>query len=203
MPNLLKRIYKAVKAEIDQTLEEKDIKPGELLSEFLKNCEIEVAKIEALIKRQDVINTRFHKERDEALSKGKKRRRQAEVAAKAGEEELQKRANDEALYYEGLAAELDVKCQKAQADLEKLRENLNEMKKKIKEVNLEQLEQISKDNIALISKRLKEAYDRFTTSQSPAQEPEQDVQVKELPAPEDDLDAQIAALEQQEATDET
>lgn len=180
MPNLFSRIVKAVKTEINATFEENDVNPGELFNDFLKTCELEIAKIEALIKRQDQITTRFHKERDDAYAKGRKRRRQADVAAKAKEEDLEKRALDEAVYYEDLGDSLEVKCQQAQADLEKLRDNLNEMKKKIKEVNLNQLEQISKDNISLISKRLKEAYDKFTAP---------------IEAQSDDLDEMIDDLE--------
>jgi len=188
MANLFTRIVKAVKTEINQTFEENDINPSELFNDFLKTCEIEIAKIEALIKRQDQIATRFHKERDDAFALGKKRRRQAEVAAKAGEGELEKRALNDAEYYEELGKSLEAKCQKAQEDLDKLRENLNETKKKIKEVNIHQLEQISKDNFALISKRLKDAYDKYT----------QPIADK---AKADDLDDIIEDLEQKAADD--
>lgn len=188
MANLFTRIVKAVKAEINQTFEENDINPSELFNDFLKTCEIEIAKIEALIKRQDQIATRFHKERDDAFALGKKRRRQAEVAAKAGEADLEKRALDDAAYYEELGKSLDEKCIKAQEDLDKLRDNLNETKKKIKEVNLNQLEQISKDNFALISKRLKAAYDTYT----------QPIAEK---AQADDLDKIIEDIEQKAAAE--
>ena len=203
MANLFTRIAKAVKTEIDVTFKEKDIKPGELFNDFLKTCEVEIAKIEALIKRQDQITTRFHKERDEAASIAKKRRRQGEIAAKANEADLEKRAIDEAIYYEGLAQSLDEKCEKAQKELENLRNSLNETKKKVKEVNLNQLEEISKENIAHISQKIKEAYERFTQPIVVAKEDDLDDIISDLEKKQEaKLDEDVLLLEPLEETEE-
>jgi phage shock protein A len=204
MANLFKRIKDVVVEELQEALDSKELKS------FLSKCEIEVAKVEALIRRQDTLNTKFHQEKDEAAAMAAKRYRQAEIALQANEPELALRAQEEADYYADLAARLEEKCQKAEKELIQLKSQLGDMKRKLKELQIKWMELVSRENIANITQAFKETLNKYASTQSPtpASKPDEDIdqQIKDLEenmtaAPLDDIDQQIVSLEKKNETD--
>jgi len=155
MASLFKRIQDTVMADLHNALDEKEKKnPTATLNQFLRNCEAEVKKVEDLIKRQGELKAKFYQEKEHALYLAKKRSHQVDIAMQAGEEELEKRAHQESLYYKEQAMRLDELYKKAEADEYDLQDQLQEMRNKLKEMQTRRLELMSRENVAHANKRM-------------------------------------------------
>ena len=154
--NLLTRIKDVVAADLHRVLDEKEKKnPSAMLNQFMRNCEAEVKKVEGLIKRQGELKSRFYQEKEHAKYMAKKREYQADVAMKAQEEELEKRAHEEAIYYKEQGMKLEGLYQKAEKDEYELQNQLQDMRHKLKEMHNRRLELMSRENIAHANKRMR------------------------------------------------
>jgi phage shock protein A len=155
MMNLFTRIKDVVAADLHKILDEKEKKnPTAMLNQFMRNCEAEVKKVEGLIKRQGELKSKFYQEKEHAEYMAKKREHQVDVAMKAGEEELEKRAHEEAVYYKEQAINLEGLYKKAEKDEYELQNQLQDMRNKLKEMHNRRLELMSRENVAHANKRM-------------------------------------------------
>ena len=153
--NLFTRIKDVVAADLHKLLDEKEKKnPTAMLNQFMRNCEAEVKKVEALIKRQGELKSKFYQEKEHAHYMAKKREHQVDIAMKAGVEELEKRAHEEAVYYKEQALKLDGLYKKAEKDEYDLQNQLQDMRNKLKEMHNRRLELMSRENVAHANKRM-------------------------------------------------
>jgi len=181
MTNLLRRIKDNISAEIHSMLDEQERKnPTAILNQHLRNCEKETKKIETLIKRQTDLKAQFYKEKEQAHYLGAKRLRQADIAAQASEAELESRAREEAEYYKKQAMALEEMYQKAEQDIYLLQNQLQDMKNKLKEMKLKQLELMSRENVAHASKRMNDSVTQFSTDSAFDRFQEVEQQIKDL-----------------------
>lgn len=163
MTNLFKRIKDNILADVHQVLDEKERKnPTALLNQHLRNCEKEVTKVEALIKRQTELKSQFYQEKEQAHYLASKRSRQASIAAETNETELANRAQQEAAYYEKQALQLEELFQQAEKDIYQLQNQLQDMKHKLQEMKMKRLELMRRENVAHASKRMNESMHKFS-----------------------------------------
>jgi len=153
--NLFTRIKDIVMADLHTVIDEKQKKnPSAMLNQFLRNCEGEVKKVEELITRQADLKSMFYQELENAQYMAKKRGHQVDIAMKAGEVELEKRAQAEAVYYKEQVDRLTDLHEKAKKDEFELQNQLQDMKNKLKEMHNRRLELMSRENVAHANKRM-------------------------------------------------
>lgn len=153
--NLFTRIKDVIAADLHKLIDEKEKKnPSAMLSQFMRNCEGEVRKVEGLIKRQGELKSKFYQEKEYAEYMAKKREHQVDIAMKAGEEELESRAHDEAVYYKEQAMKLEGLYKQAEKDEYDLQNQLQDMRNKLKEMHNRRLELMSRENVAHANKRM-------------------------------------------------
>jgi len=152
--SLLSRIKDVVAADLHRLLDEKEKKnPMAMLNQFVRKCEGEVRKVEGLIKRQGELKSKYFEEKEHASYMAKKREYQVELAMKAGEEDLEKRAQEEATYYKEQAQKLTDSYEKAKKEEQDLQSKLQDMRSKLKEIHERRLELMNPENVEHTSKR--------------------------------------------------
>jgi len=153
--NLFTRIKDVIAADLHKLIDEKEKRnPTAMLNQFMRNCEGEVKKVEGLIKRQGELKSKFYQEKEHAEYMAKKREYQVDVAMKAGEEDLEKRAHEEAVYYKEQAMKLENLYKKAEQDEYDLENQLQDMRNKLKEMHNRRLELMSRENVAHANRRM-------------------------------------------------
>lgn len=156
MMNLFTRIKDVIVADLHRVIDEKEKKnPSAMLNQFMRNCEAEVKKVEGLIKRQGELKSKFYQEKEHAEYMAKKREYHVDIAMQAGEEDLEKRAHEEAVYYKEQAMRLEGLYQKAEKDEYDLQNQLQDMRNKLKEMHNKRLELMSRENVAHANKRMR------------------------------------------------
>lgn len=149
MANIFTRIKNIVVADINEILDKKEQKnPVSVLNQYIRRCEQETEKVRKLIERQYMLKNEFARELAEAEALEEKRRRQAEIAATAGETELEQFARQEAAQYEARAGRLKEGLAKVEEDLVSLEKKYDEMKHKLKDMKIRRLELMGRENAA-------------------------------------------------------
>ncbi|AYV69342.1 MULTISPECIES: PspA/IM30 family protein [Niallia] len=148
MTNLLERIKNTVMADINHLLDKKEEKnPIALLNQYVRECEKETDKVKKMVERQYKLKEEFMKELQQAEQMAEKRQRQAEVASKAGEEELSAYAKQEQTHYEERVARLTESLKNTEQQLHEIETKYMDMKHKLKDMKIRQMELMAKENI--------------------------------------------------------
>lgn len=160
MTNLFTRIKNTVLADLNEALDQKENKnPIALLNQYLRQCEQETEKVRKLIERQYKLKDEFNREYQKAAELAEKRKSQAEIAAKAGESELQQFAMQEGIHYEERAARLKQALNEAVSELLTLEKKYEEMKHKLKDMHIRRLELMGRENISRANHRINRVMD--------------------------------------------
>lgn len=148
MTNIFTRIKNTVLADINEVLDKKENKnPISLLNQYLRECEIETEKVRKLVERQYLLKEEFTREYQQAQDLADKRKRQAEIAAQAGETELTVFASDEYAQYAERAANLKEILHQASLQLSDLEKKYGEMKHKLKDMQIRRMELMGRENM--------------------------------------------------------
>ncbi|WP_400245468.1 PspA/IM30 family protein [Niallia sp. JL1B1071] len=148
MTNLLERMKNTVLADINNLLDKKEEKnPLALLNQYVRECEKETDKVKKLVERQYKLKEEFSKELLHAEEMAEKRKRQAEVASKAGEEELYSFAQLEQKNYEERVIRLKESLRNTEQQLHEIETKYMDMKHKLKDMKIRQMELMAKENI--------------------------------------------------------
>ncbi|MCB5236799.1 PspA/IM30 family protein [Niallia alba] len=148
MTNLLERIKNTVMADINHLLDKKEDKnPLALLNQYVRECEKETDKVKKLLERQYKLKEEFSKELHQAEEMAEKRKRQAEVASKAGEEELSAYAQQEQAHFEERVVRLAESLKNTEQQLHEIETKYMDMKHKLKDMKIRQMELMAKENI--------------------------------------------------------
>lgn len=148
MTNLLERIKNSVMADINHLLDKKEDKnPLALLNQYVRECEKETDKVKKLLERQYILKEEFSKELHQAEEMAEKRKRQAEVASKAGEEELSAYAQQEQAHFEERVVRLAESLKNTEQQLREIETKYMDMKHKLKDMKIRQMELMAKENI--------------------------------------------------------
>jgi lia operon protein LiaH len=155
MSNLFTRIKDTIAADFHELLDQKEKKdPIILLNQYLRQSEQETEKVRKLVERQYLLKEEFSREYRYANELAEKRRRQSDIAASAGETELEAFAVQEVAQYEERAARLKTSLELAERHLDDLERKYEEMKHKLKDMNLKRMELMGRENIARANHRI-------------------------------------------------
>ena len=155
MSNLFTRLKNSIAADFHEILDEKVQKnPISLLNQYLRQCEQEVEKVRKLVERQYLLKEEFTREMNEARHLADKRKYQAEIASKAGDVELMQFASQEQASYEERANHLYVSLNQANQQLHVLETKYEEMKHKLKDMQIKRMELMGRENMTRANQRM-------------------------------------------------
>lgn len=165
MANLFTRIKNTVLADIHEVLDQKEKKnPITLLNQYLRECELETEKVRKLLERQYTLKEEFTREYRQAEELAKKRKRQAEIASQAGENELYLFASQEHAQYEERSLRLKDTLTQAVQQLAELERKYEEMKHKLKDMHIRRMELMGRENVTRAQNRMNKVLDNNTYS---------------------------------------
>ncbi|QCK81809.1 PspA/IM30 family protein [Geobacillus kaustophilus NBRC 102445] len=149
MMSVFSRLKTIIEADLHEWLDEKEKKnPIALLNHYLRQCEQEVERVRQLLERQYALKEQFAREHREAEQMAEKRSKQAEVAAQAGEVELAEFARREQAQYAERATRLKQLSEQASRELFELEAKYEEMKHKLKDMQMRRMELMGRENAA-------------------------------------------------------
>lgn len=165
MENLFTRIKNAVLADLNETLDTKEKKnPIPLLNQYLRQCEQETEKVKKLLERQYSLKEEFNREYMKAAEMVEKRKSQAEIASKAGEQDLYQFSLQEQAQYEARATRLNQLLNEATSQLNDLEKKYEEMKHKLKDMQIRRMELMGRENISRLNHRMDQIVSNDTYS---------------------------------------
>lgn len=165
MSNLFTRIKNTVLADLNEVLDQKDQKnPIALLNQYLRECELETEKVRKLVERQYSLRDQFSREYQIAKEFAEKRNRQAEIASQAGEKDLYQFALNEKVQYEERALRLKESLQTVLNQVGELEQKYEEMKHKLKDMNIRRLELMGRENVTRAHNRINKVLENNTYS---------------------------------------
>ncbi|GGE77424.1 PspA/IM30 family protein [Priestia taiwanensis] len=205
MKNIFQRIRDNVLADIHAVLDEKERKsPIALLNQYLRDCERETNKIEALIQRHQKLQREFFREKEQARILVEKRTKQAEIARQAGETTLEERALQDISYYTERAEHAEKLYNDCITQTEQLQDNLQEARRKLQEMQTKRLELMARENMAHTHRRINDSMHKLSENNPFFKFDEIEQQMKEIELrvnadyERDTFDYRIARLEQQQ-----
>jgi len=155
MNSLWNRFKYSVQADLHTVLDKKESKnPIAMLNQYLREAEKQTDSIGKLLERQSKLKTEMQKELTEAEKMADKRRSQLELAQTAGEEDLIAFAEEEIAAYDTRAAELSESVMETAYELISLERKFEEMKHKVKDMKVRQLQLMGKENVTRAHHRM-------------------------------------------------
>ena len=211
MNQLFSRMKQAISADFHDLLDKKEKRnPIAMLNQYLRQAELETEKVRKLIERQSLLKAEFTREYNDSQQLAKKRKHQAEIAKQSGEVELTEFAEQESLQYEQRASRLQEALQQVESQLNELVRKYEEMKHKLKDMNIKRMELMGKENIARANRRINQVLNvedtyarpmaRFEEMESYLDQIEQQVNSDYY---RHTIDARISQLEKQGKLNET
>jgi len=165
MTNLLTRIKDTIMADLHAAVDQKERNnPIGLLNQYLRQCEQETEKVRKLVERQYVLKDEFTREYSQAMELAEKRKYQAEIASKAGEMELYEFAAAEHQQYSSRAERLGASLEQVKGQLGDLERKYEEMKHKLKDMQIRRLEIMGRENVTRANHRMNQVLDSNHTS---------------------------------------
>lgn len=165
MSNLLTRIKDTIMADLHEVLDQKEKKnPIALLNQYLRECEVETEKVRKLLERQGELKEQFAAEHQQAKEMAEKRKRQLEVAASAGEVELQAFIAQELQQYQDRSGRLQEAISNAAEQQLELERKYEEMKHKLKDMHIRRLELMGRENVTRANYRMDQVLDQQSSS---------------------------------------
>lgn len=165
MTNLFTRIKNSITADLHEVLDQKEKQnPIVLLNQYLRQCEQETEKVRKLLERQYTLKDEFTREYHQASELAEKRKYQAEIASKAGETELYQFAAAEHQQYADRAQRLSASLEQVKGQLGDLERKYEEMKHKLKDMNLRRMELMGRENVTRANVRINQVLDSNTYS---------------------------------------
>ncbi|MDM5328701.1 PspA/IM30 family protein [Neobacillus sp. CF12] len=163
MTNLLTRIKDTIMADLHAAVDQKEKKnPIALLNQYLRQCEQETEKVRKLLERQYALKDEFTREYSQAVELAEKRKYQAEVASKAVEMELYEFASAEHQQYSNRAQRLGASLEEVKGQLGELERKYEEMKHKLKDMQIRRLELMGRENVTRANHRMNQVLDSNT-----------------------------------------
>ena len=147
MTPLWQRLKFAVATDMDAILDKKEEKnPISLLNKYIQEAEKETETAGKWLERQTSLSNKLEKELQEAESLLEKRQAQAELAQAAGESDLTTYAEQEVAAYSSRVDELRKTLDENTAESVALEQRYEEMKHKVKDMKVRQLQLMGKEN---------------------------------------------------------
>lgn len=160
MTNLFTRLKDMITADLHDVMDKKEKQnPIALLNQYLRQSEQETEKVRKLLERQYSLKDEFTRELRHAKEMANKRKHQADVAQRAGETTLFDFAIQEQQQYEERVVRLENSLQMAQEQLNNLEQKYEEMKHKLKDMNIRRMELMGRENVTRAHNRMNQVLD--------------------------------------------
>ncbi|KAB7704764.1 PspA/IM30 family protein [Bacillus aerolatus] len=168
MTGIFTKIKRTVEAELFDIVEKKEQKnPIAMLNQYLREAQKETEKVVKLLERQQLLKKEFESEWQEAVRLQEKRSKQAVLAAEAGETELEEFAVREADVYKERAVRLEQSVAIVGEQIMKLESKAEEMKHKLKDMNVRRLELMGRENAARAHYSMSKVLDESSEANRP------------------------------------
>lgn len=155
MNSLWNRFKYSVQADLHSIFDKKESKnPIAMLNQYIREAEKQTDSIGKLLERQSKLKTEMQKELTEAEKMADKRRTQLDLAKATGEEDLIAFAEEEIVAYDTRAAELSESIMETTYELISLERKFEEMKHKVKDMKVRQLQLMGKENVTRAHRRM-------------------------------------------------
>ncbi len=155
MNSLWNRFKYSIEADLHSLFDKKESKnPIAMLNQYIREAEKQTDSIGKLLERQGKLKSEMQKELTEAEKMADKRRSQLELAQVAGEEDLIAFAEEEIAAYDTRAAELSESIAETAYELIALERKFEEMKHKVKDMKVRQLQLMGKENVTRAHRRM-------------------------------------------------
>ncbi|MCF3943214.1 PspA/IM30 family protein [Oceanobacillus alkalisoli] len=158
--NIFTRIMDNISADLHHLMDKKEEKnPVAALNQYLRQSEQEKEKVRKMIERQYKLKDEFSREYLKAQDLADKRKKQAEIAEKAGETDLYEFAVKEYEEYEKRAARLKQSREETIEQLIALENKYEEMKHRLKDMHMRRMELMGRENIARANQQMNQVID--------------------------------------------
>ncbi len=150
---MFKRICNIVSAAIHEGLDQLE-DPKMMLNHTIRNMEDELHKARHAIVKQQTLAASFERNKEEAQALEDKRRRQAEQAFNAGEENLARKALGEMKHYEARASYYSEQAEIAFVQVAELKEQAALLERRYQELKDRKQALIARANVADVKERI-------------------------------------------------
>ena len=155
MNSLWNRFKYSVQADLHTAFDKKESKnPIAMLNQYIREAEKQTDSVGKLLERQSKLKDELQKELNESQAMTEKRRAQLELARSTDEEDLVAFAEDEVTAYETRAQNLMKSIRNATYELTALERKFEEMKHKVKDMKVRQLQLMGKENVMRANHRM-------------------------------------------------
>lgn len=149
MSSLWYKLKYSIQSELNNLVEHQPTEnPLASLNQYLKEAEQQTKSVGALLKRQHTLTTELKSELIEAEKMREKRQAQYELAVKTEEDDLIAFAQAEVQAYTERVHQLTINIAEATAEHISLERKFEEMKHKLKDMKLRQLQLMGKENVS-------------------------------------------------------
>src|SRR5699024_1223571 len=132
-----------------QFMDKKEEKnPISSLNNYIRQSELEKEKVKKLLQRHYKLKDEFSHEYLQAQEQADKRKKQANIAKQANEEELYSYAMKEFEEYDNRAKRMKASRENTTHQIEKLETKYKEMTHKLKDMHLRRMELMGRENVA-------------------------------------------------------
>lgn len=148
MVNLLQRLKYTIEADLNRLFDKKEEKnPIAMLNQYIREAEKQTEETGKWLERQGALKQKLEKELEVANEMRDKRTTQLELAKLSGEQDLIGFAEQEIIAYEQRSITIKNSIDKTTEELFGLERKYEEMKHKIKDMKLRQLQLMGKENV--------------------------------------------------------
>jgi len=148
MTTLWKRFKHAFEADLHSAFDKKEQKnPIAMLNQYIREAEKQTEQTGQWVERQAQLKMQFEKELKETQDMLEKRSKQAELARQTNEVELISFADQEVAAYANRAEVLQNSIARTTEELFGLEQKYEEMKHKVKDMKVRQLQLMGKENV--------------------------------------------------------
>lgn len=162
---VLKRIGDMITATVNEGLDQLE-NPRVMLNQYLRDMEDELAKAKHTIARQETIAYGFERKKQEAQDWIARRKRQAQVAFDAGEEELARKALAQMKHYEAKRVQYEELREKAAAQVLELKDQLGELQEKFQVLKDKKYALIARANAVKAKEQMQASMSRIDSESS-------------------------------------
>ena len=155
MNALWNRFKYSVQADLHTLFDKKESNnPIAMLNQYIREAEKQTDSIGKLLERQGKLKAELQKELVEAEKMAEKRRSQLDLAQAAGEEDLVEFTQDEINAYSTRSTHLSETIVETTYELISLERKFEEMKHKVKDMKVRQLQLMGKENVTRAHRRM-------------------------------------------------
>lgn len=146
--NFFKRLRYSIEADVTSLLEKKERKnPISLLNHYLRQAEAQTKETASCLQRQQQLKEQFELQLQENAKMLAKRQEQLALVEASGDVDLLSFAQQEVATYTARANMLEQSLQQASTDYFELEQKYEQMKHKLKDMKVRQLQLMGKENV--------------------------------------------------------